>query len=555
MRDCTSLYSEQVKELYTKKNWWLGLTIGDLLDKMADVYPYKEALVGEGKRYTYAALRAQVDRLAYNLHALGLRKGERVMLQLPNWPEFIIAYFAIQKAGLVMVLLTTNHTAREIVHLADLTQPAAWILPAKHFNKEYAELITRVREQTPSLKNVIIAGDDPIPEGCRALNDLMKEDVGKEQIDAVLEESRPDPDDVCFLLPTGGTTNLPKCAIRTHNDYICNVEYVSRAWDICSTDNSLVATTVGHNLALLVSVSGPLFHGGKIVLIDSTRPADFCRTVQEERVTCASLVPTLLSRIVAYDELHQFDFSSLDRVYVGAANSPPELVTRAEKLLNCRYINAFGMAEGPCSQTRPHDPLNIRGGTIGLPVCPYDDFRILDPAGEPNSPGVEGELAAKGPGVFSGYFRNNHANQSSYTPDGYFRTGDLATRDGNGRIRITGRLKDIIIRGGENISARDVEDLISSHPKVEYVAAVGVPNPDLGEQVGVFIKTVNGCRVTGDEIIAHMQAFEAPKTHLPVLIEFVETIPLTAAGKANKKMLRKRAHAATGPDGTLGGLT
>ncbi|MBW2139365.1 MAG: AMP-binding protein, partial [Deltaproteobacteria bacterium] len=167
----------------------------------------------------------------------------------------------------------------------------------------------------------------------------------------------------------------------------------------------------------------------------------------------------------------------------GAANSPPDLVKDTEEKLGCLYTNAFGMVEGPCSQTRPSDPLQIRCQTIGRPVCPYDDFRTLGPEGGPTPVGVEGELAAKGPGVFTGYLKNPQANQDAFTPDGFFRTGDLAIIDEEGNIRITGRIKDIIIRGGENIAARDVEDLISSHPQVEYVAAVGMPDPDLGEQV------------------------------------------------------------------------
>jgi len=185
-------------------------------------------------------------------------------------------------------------------------------------------------------------------------------------------------------------------------------------------DTCLVVATVGHNLALLVCVTGPGFHGAKIVMLDSTYPEDFCQAVQEEKVTCSGLVPTLMSRIVSFENLGDYDLSSLQKVYVGAANSPPELVQNVESRIGCRYINAFGMVESPCSQTRPEDSFELRCQTIGRPVCPYDAFKTLDPGGKATPPGVEGELVAKGPGIFTGYYKNPQANQDAFTPMGTF---------------------------------------------------------------------------------------------------------------------------------------
>lgn len=525
-------------ELYEKKRWWLGLTIGDILDKNADLYPDKEAVVAQNVRYTYRELRDLSDRLAFNLLASGLTPGDRVMLQLPNWAEFIIAHYGIQKAGLVMVLLTVNHTAREVSHLASLTEPKGWILPAAYRDIDYVTLVKEVEKQVPGLDIVIFAGKNT-PDGYKTFNDLLQCDADPQTLSGTVENARPDPRAVCYLLPTGGTTNLPKCAVRTHNDYLCNVEYKSRAWDINTTDISLVGTTVGHNLALLVSISGPIFHGGKIVLLDSTKPQAFCEIAQAEKITCTSMVPTLISRIVAFDGLDNYDLTSLKKIYVGAANSPPELVTRTEERMGAMYINAFGMVEGACSQSRPSDPIEVRTNTIGRPVCPYDDFVTLDEKGNRTPRGKEGEMAAKGPGIFSGYYKNAHTNQASFTPDGYFRTGDLAVIDMDGRIRITGRIKDVINRGGEKISARDVEDIISSHSDVEYVAVIGIPDRDLGEKVCAFIKSVEGKTLTEEDIISHMQAHGAQKALIPANTQFVDHIPLTAAGKADKKVLRK----------------
>ena len=531
-------YDPQAAERYEKKRWWLGITLGDMLDKAADLYPRKEALIGSGKRYTYSELRRQADTMAYRLLQSGFKPGERVLLQLPNWPEFVISYFALQKAGLIVVLLTVNHTAREISHLIDLTLPSGWILPDSYRQTDFIPLIKQIQKRNPALDKIVLAGPQ-IPDGYLGLDDLIQPAIMDQDIQDLLQEARPKPHDVCQILPSGGTTGLPKGAPRTHNDYLCNVEYKSRAWHINVSDTCLVATTVGHNLALLVCITGPLFHGATVVMLDSTYPRDFCQIVQDEKITCAGLVPTLISRIVNYENLADYDLSSLHKIYVGAANSPPDLVQNVEDKIGARYINAFGMVEGPCAQTRPDDPIEIRSQSIGQPVCPYDEIITVDFDGKPTPPSQEGELVARGPGIFTGYFRNPRANEGAFTPDGYFRTGDLAVIDKNGTLRITGRVKDIIIRGGENIGAQEVEELISSHPSVEYAAVVGMPDPDLGEQICAYIKPVKGASLDDEDIMAHLKQISASKKFLPARIEFVEEIPLTAAGKADKKMLKK----------------
>lgn len=530
-------YDPDAANHYERRKWWLGMTLGDMFDKVADRFPAKEALIGSGKRYTYSQLRRLTDCMAYRLLEQGFQPGDRVLLQLPNWPEFVISYFAMQKAGLMVVLLTVNHTAREVAHLADLTQPKGWVLPDRYRKTDYAPWIESVRTRNPGLDTVVVLGDE-VPDGCLRFSDLLEPPSNGADVAPRLEAARPDPSEVCQILPSGGTTGLPKGAPRTHNDYLCNVEYKSRAWNLSADDTCLVASSVGHNLALLVCITGPIFHGAKVVIIDSTYPSDFCQAVQDENVTCTGLVPTLISRVVSFDGLENYDLGTLKKVYVGAANSPPDLVDNVEAKLGCRYINAFGMVEGPCAQSRPDDSLDVRCSTVGRPVCPYDDFKTLDPQGAVTPPGVEGELAAKGPGIFTGYFRNPKANRDAFTPDGYFRTGDLAVIDDKGNIRITGRIKDIIIRGGENISAQEVEELISSHLAVENVSVVGMPDPDLGELVCAYVQPVRGLSIDHGTILDHLRSVGASKLFYPARTEIMEELPLTAAGKVDKKALR-----------------
>lgn len=535
-------YDSALAQIYDKKRWWLGLTMGDTLDRAADTYPGEEALVeadGQCRRYTYEEIRQEADSIAYNLLRQGFEPGDMVLLMLPNIAEFVTSYYGLQKAGLIMVLLTVNHSAREIIHLANLTKPKGWILPARYRKTDYAPIVAEVKKTFPDLK-VIWVSDERPPAGIGWFEELRQTSAPRDEVRRVVDAARPDPHEVCQILPSGGTTGLPKGCPRTHNDYLCNVEYKSKAWDFTVNERHLVATTVGHNLALLVGVTACVFWGATQILVDSTRPQDFLAAVEKERCTRSALVPTLVSRILSFEELDRYDVSSLEKIYVGAANSPPELVREAEERLGVRYVNAFGMVEGPCSQTRPHDDLYARTSTIGRPVCPYDTFVTLDAEGKPTPPGVEGELAAKGPGIFTGYFRNPQANLQSFTPDGFFRSGDLAVIEESGLIRITGRIKDIIIRGGENIAARDVEDMVSAHPAVEYVAAVGMPDPDLGEVVCAYVTLRPGRSLTYEELCEFMLAEGASKTIIPARLEIVDEMPLTAAGKADKKVLRER---------------
>ena len=328
-------YDPESAALYTKKRWWLGLTMGDTLDRAADMYPGKEAVVeadGKLRRYTYTQVRAQADAMAYNLLDAGLVPGDFVLVMLPNIAEFVVSYYALQKAGLVMVLLTVNHTAREIIHLASLTAPKGLILPDRYRKTDYAALVADVRAAHPGLKVIQVADEKPSGD-IIWYEDLQKVTADAATVRAALDAARPDPGDVCQILPSGGTTGLPKGCPRTHDDYLCNVEYTSKAWHWNVDDIHLVASTVGHNLALLVGVTAAVFWGAKQVLVDSTRPPDFLAAVEKEKCTRSALVPTLVSRIVSFEDLDKFDVSSLEKVYVGAANSPPELVKAAEEKL------------------------------------------------------------------------------------------------------------------------------------------------------------------------------------------------------------------------------
>ena len=341
-------------------------------------------------------------------------------------------------------------------------------------------------------------------------------------------------------MPTGGTTGLSKLVPRTHNDYLCNVVFRTKAWLRAPDDITLIATPVTHNMAIEVSLNPTFLTGGKVVMITSTRAREILEAIQKERVTTMILVPAQLQQIVDFPELKQFDVSSLKVIAGAGSHVAAELAKKVVERLGCRFYNVFGMSEGPCTQTRWDDPEEAVAHTVGWPICPHDEFKVIDETGAELPPGTEGELVARGPGVFRGYYKAEAANREAFTPDGFFRTGDLATFDREKRLIITGRKKDIIIRGGENISATEVEELISTHPKVEQAAVVGMPDPLLGERVCAFIKPRPGAVISFEEIISFLKEKKITVLYLPERVEMIEEMPLTNVGKVHKKQLREK---------------
>ncbi|MFC1992027.1 (2,3-dihydroxybenzoyl)adenylate synthase [Chloroflexota bacterium] len=530
-------YEPEAAEKYTRLRWWLGITLGNMFDKAADLYPNKEAIVDDRVRLTYCQLREKVDRLAIGLMKLGIEPTDRVLLQLPNWGEFVYSYFAFQKIGAIVVLMLPGHSQLEISHFANLTGAKAWIVPHQYRKTDYLPIINSVLQSSPSIKYVISARAQGRGEFATDIDQLISEaELTRGNLSAVAKRS-PKPAEVCHILPTGGTTGLPKTAPRTHNDYISNVEYHARAWELNNNDICLVSTPVGHNLGLLAGITGTIFTYGKIILLDSTRPEDFCSAVQREKVTCAPMVPALVQRVINLPGLIDYDLSSLVKIYAGGAPSLPELVRSIYEKLGCKFVNAFGMVEGPCCMTRLDDDFNTICNTIGRPCCPYEDFKVIDQDGNTLPPNTEGELVAKGPGIFTGYFMSD--NKSVFTEDGFLMTGDLAIIDEAEHVKITGRIKDIILRGGENISAVEIEDLIMSNPAVEDVSVIGMPDKDLGEKACAYIKPVAGQRPSLEDIVSYMKGIGSSTRQLPERIELIDEIPLTNAGKHDKKALRE----------------
>ena len=491
-------FPKEWAELYRKKRWWTGISLGEMLDRTCDLYPHKEALVAREVRLTYQQIRVQTDRAALAFLELGIRRLDRVLLQIPNWPEFVYAYYGLHKIGAIPVMCLPRFSQREIEHFCKITEASGWIVPLQFEKIDYRPMIEVIRSQEPLLKYIITLDPTsdpnrkPLPKGTVSFHDLLKQVDLKRYSKDYLQSFKPDPDEICHLMPTGGTTGLPKLVPRTHNDYFCNFDYRAKVWERSPHDITLIATPLTHNMAIEVSLNPSCLTGGKVVLIPSTRPKDILEAIEKEKVTTTILAVAQVQQIIDLPELDRYDVSSLKVIATGGSRMPPELIKRIYEKLKCKFFNVFGMSEGPCAQTRYQDPEEAVFHTVGWPVCPYDEFKVIDANGNDIPRGVEGELVARGPCIFRGYYKAEAENREAFTPEGFFRTGDIAKFDSEGRLIITGRKKDIIIRGGENISAREVEDLISDYPKVEHVSVVGMPDPVLGERVCAFIKPKKG---------------------------------------------------------------
>ncbi|MGD0231913.1 MAG: AMP-binding protein [Syntrophorhabdales bacterium] len=531
-------HSQDQIEKYTNKRWWSGLTLGDILDRVADVFPTKEAVVDDRVRITYAELRERTERLAAGLMRAGIKQGECVMLQLPNWSEYVYSYFALQKIGAIPVVLISGYKQLEVSHLGKLTEATAWIVPAAYRKIDYASFLGEVRSFNPQLKQVIsVRASGSTPGFTSSLETLMELPVTEEEREE-LALRRPDPTNAAHIIPSGGTTGLPKGIPRTHNDYICNVEYLHRGWEMNTGDVTLVVVPVGHNLALL-NVVGSILFAYKLVLLDSTKPVDICATIEAEKVTYMPTVPSLVRRIVEQSELGTYNLASLKKISAGGEPSTPELIREVYDKLRCTYINEFGMSEGLLCRTSLTDDVDTICTTVGKPCCPYDEVRILDTNGYQVPPGSDGELATRGPCIFAGYLNNPEENAKSFTSDGFFRTGDQARTDAAGNLRITGRIKDLIIRGGENVTPSQVEDLLCQSPEVADAAVIGIPDKELGEKVCAYVRLASGATPDPDKIRNFMESKGASKLLIPERFVFVETLPLTPAGKHDKKALRE----------------
>ena len=515
-------------ERYRREGHWGSATLGALMRGWGHERPDRCALVDGDRRWTYAQLDAWVDRLAGGLLRIGVARGDRVVVQLPNVAEFVPLCFALFRIGALPVLTLAAHRRSEIAHVCELAQAVAYVIPAVHQRFDHRELAAQVQACVPSLRHVIVAGE---PGPFVALAELAGDG-------AALEDAARPSETALFLL-SGGTTGLPKLIARTHADYVCNMRATADVAGLTERDVYLAALPVAHNFALgCPGVFGTFLTGGTVVLAPTPSADDAFALIERERVTVSALVPPVAVLWIEAAAAHEYDLRSLRLLQVGGAPFKAEHARRVRAALGCTLQQSFGMAEGMLIQTRPDDDEDTIVTTQGRPVSAADELRIVDDADRDVRAGDPGHLLSRGPYTIRGYYRASEHNRRVFTADGFFRTGDVARTTASGQVVVLGRSDDVINRGGEKVAAEEVEAHLLAHPLVLDAAVVAMPDDIMGFRTCAFV-VPRANRPAPAELATFLRARGLANYKLPDRIEYVGALPLTSVGKTSKAALRE----------------
>lgn len=515
---------------------WARAVLHDLLAGHAARTPEKPAVIDRAGALSYRDLLAQVDRVALGLLELGVRPRDVVALQLPNWREFVVAFLAIERIGAVVNPITTILRHREVGEIIALGQPSALIVPDTFRGFGHADMALELQRDAPWLRHVIVVGGAP---PCAVPWERLAAEPWEQRIDRrVLGYLRPDANDIGELAFTSGTTGQPKGVMHTHNTMLLAVGSTLRRQAIGPECVSLVFLPVGHNAGYFYGVRLALQAGGTVILQDTWDASEALRLIERHGVTHTEGTTTFIIDLLAEPRLEGYDLSSLRLVMCGGAQIPPALAAEAQRRLPGFFCPVFGMTEqGQTISAHPSMPAEKVRTTVGTPQ-PEVEVRIVDTDGTLLPPGAEGRMLIRCPMNFVGYVQGRAFTAPYFDAEDFFDTGDLARCDEDGYITITGRAKDIIIRGGENIPVKEVEDILAAHPSVLEAVVVGIPDPRLGERACACVRLRPGTSLALDDLRQHFAAHRVTKQYWPEALEIVADFPRTPAGKVQKFKLR-----------------
>jgi 2,3-dihydroxybenzoate-AMP ligase len=530
-------------ELYRARGYWEDTTIGDVVRAVADEHPDDVAVVDGDIRLSYRDLVDRADAAAVRLRDLGLDTDDRILVQLPNGWQFIVLTLACFRSGVIPVMALPAHRRHELSHLAAVSQSRAIAVPRTLRDFDHEALAVELVHELPDLTWVLsLAGEAPSDADTVDLAALLEPPADAAAAPSAAEGMRPDPDaPACFLI-SGGTTGLPKLITRTHNDYVCNVRATSATAELDRDDVYLGTLPVSHNFPLACpGVLGVLFVGGKVVMLPSPEPVRVFATIEAEGVTVAAAVPAVAQRWLDHqEEVGGDQLKSLRLLQVGGSRLPDEHAARVKPVLGATLQQVFGMAEGLINTTRIDDPDEVVVGTQGRPVHEADEVRVLGPLGKDVPDGTPGTIYTRGPYTPRGYYNAAEHNKRSFLADGWYGSGDVVVRRPDGNLVVHGRDKDMINRGGEKISAEEIEDLMYRLGSLELVAAVAMPDPVLGERLCVYVVPKPGRQAPSiDEVRAAFDQRGVAAYKFPERLEVVAELPMTKVGKINKKALRE----------------
>jgi 2,3-dihydroxybenzoate-AMP ligase len=522
---------------YRAAGLWEGLTVGRMVERTARTVPDKVALVHGEQRIGYAALVERSKRLALGLAGAGIAAGDRVLMQLPNTPEFVLAYLALNWIGAIPVMALRAHRQAEVSHFLQASGAVAYLVPEVVGGFDFRAMAAQMQQRFPGLRQVFVAGQ-PLA-GQRGLDDLFDEGIGVEELERRLQPLQPGAGDVSTMLLSGGTTSLSKLIPRTHDDYVLNARACADAAGFDGRTVLMVLLPLGHNYNLASpGLLGTFYRGGTVVLAGGTGAEEVFALVERERVTVIAAVVPLITNWLHSEALGRFDTSSLRVVQNGGARLAPELRARLRERLRCIPQEVYGTAEGLINMTRLDDADERLLHSSGAPVCEADEIMVVDDEGRELPDGAPGELVTRGPYTIRGYYHADAKNAQAFLPGGWYRMGDIVRRQGR-HVSTEGRRKDMINRGGEKISCDEVENLILAHPKVQTVALVAMPDPVFGEKACACVVTRPGETLAFDELVAFLRAQQIASFKLPERLEVMAALPVSPVGKILKRELRE----------------
>lgn len=503
-------------EAYRSAGFWSGMPLTDILSRQASMQPDKAAIIHNTKQLSFAALEQQSTALAQRLLDSGLQVGDHALIQLPNIPELYLAFWALLKAGIRPVVALYSHQAHELNSYIAQLNPRLVIASRNHSSFAAGEVRFA---QVPLLQ---LWAEDLLEQGnpCPA---------------ATLPEL--DAQSVAFFQLSGGSTGTPKLIPRTHNDYYYSVRQSAEICALTASAIYLCALPAAHNFPLSSPGALGIWHaGGTVVLADDPSPSSCFPLIAKHKVTHTALVPTmarlwLAAALVTGDSRLQ----SLQVLQVGGAPLDADLAQRLEEGLALKLQQVYGMAEGLVCYTRLDAPAAVRYHSQGQPMSPGDEIKIRSESGRDLGTDEVGELWTRGPYTFRGYFCATAHNATVFDYEGFYRTGDLVMRSPEGNIRVVGRSKEQVNRGGEKIDAAEVEALLRQHPGVTAAAVIGAPDPQLGERVVAYLE---GTAVKKHELRGYLRQRGLATFKWPEIFYWLPALPLTAVGKIDKASLR-----------------
>jgi len=532
------------------------ITIGNLLRETAGKYPDHDALIYPefGIRQNYSEFLGNCEKVAKGFMALGVKRGDHVSAWATNVPEWVYMQFGLSMIGAVLVTVNTNYKSHELEYILQQSDSTTLVHIRDYRDTSYYDIVRQVvpelgnqakgainSEKLPYLKNVVLAGEGDAAPGMFLFNEVLSRGEAVSDADLKAREESLDVHDTINMQYTSGTTGFPKGVMLTHYNIVNNARMVGDVMGMTEKDRLLIQVPLFHCFGCVMSTLNSVYHGSTMVVLESFDPLKALQSIEKEQCTAINGVPTMFIAMLAHPDFEKYNMKSLRTGIMAGAPCPVETMNQVRTRMHCpEVVIAFGQTE--CSpvmtMTRRDDPVELRVSTVGR-LLPDIEGKIVEPdLGEDLPVNTQGEIVTRSDCVMKGYYKMQDATEAAIDEEGWLHTGDLGIVDENGYFKVTGRIKDMIIRGGENVYPREIEEFLHSHDKVSDVHVVGVPDEKYGEQVLAAIQLREGENATAEEFREYCNG-KIARHKIPRYFEFVKEYPMTASGKVQKYKLRE----------------